>query len=197
MTINSFTSFSIEIISWLLSKSRPNNSWLLTKSRPKNQNKFKFQSQIDAGRETYINELVLDKGIRNLCPALFRWHHLTALYLDNNNVEKLPPAISELIHLQKLDVSRNMLRFLPPEIGDLIQLRDFSISNNYIRTLPYELGRLFQLQNFGILGNPLPNDILSLYHEPNGLKKLLEFMLDHLNGKTITHISEFTSSEHT
>ena len=109
-------------------------------------------------------------------------------------MEKLPPAISELIHLQKLDVSRNMLRFLPPEIGDLIQLRDFSISNNYIRTLPYELGRLFQLQNFGILGNPLPNDILSLYHEPNGLKKLLEFMLDHLNGKTITHISEFTST---
>ena len=76
-------------------------------------------------------------------------------------------------------------RFLPPEIGDLIQLREFSVANNYIRTLPYELGRLFQLQNFGILGNPLPNDILSLYHEPNGLKKLLEFMLDHLNGKTV------------
>ena len=78
-----------------------------------------------------------------------------------------------------------IFRFLPPEIGDLIQLREFSVANNYIRTLPYELGRLFQLQNFGILGNPLPNDILSLYHEPNGLKKLLEFMLDHLNGKTV------------
>lgn len=149
------------------------------------EGKYEFRvmtkNQLDSGREMYINELVLDKGIRNLSPALFRWNHLTALYLDNNNVEKLPPAISELIHLQKLDVSRNMLRFLPPEIGDLIQLREFSVANNYIRTLPYELGRLFQLQNFGILGNPLPNDILSLYHEPNGLKKLLEFMLDHLN----------------
>ena len=45
------------------------------------------------------------------------------------------------------------------------------------------MGRLFQLQNLGIIGNPLPADILNVYHEPNGLKKLLEFMLDHLNGK--------------
>ena len=88
-----------------------------------------------------------------------------------------------------------IFRFLPPEIGDLIQLREFSVANNYIRTLPYELGRLFQLQNFGILGNPLPNDILSLYHEPNGLKKLLEFMLDHLNGKTVIILNILTGEK--
>ena len=88
-----------------------------------------------------------------------------------------------------------IFRFLPPEIGDLIQLREFSVANNYIRTLPYELGRLFQLQNFGILGNPLPNDILSLYHEPNGLKKLLEFMLDHLNGKTVIILNILTGKK--
>ena len=69
------------------------------------------------------------------------------------------------------------------------------MANNYIRTLPYELGRLFQLQNFGILGNPLPNDILSLYHEPNGLKKLLEFMLDHLNGKTVIILNILTGKK--
>ena len=71
------------------------------------------------------------------------------------------------------------------------------MANNYIRTLPYELGRLFQLQNFGILGNPLPNDILSLYHEPNGLKKLLEFMLDHLNGKTVIILNILTGKKKT
>ena len=75
------------------------------------------------------------------------------------------------------------IRILPPEIGDLIQLREFTVANNSLRSLPYEMGRLFQLQNLGIIGNPLPPDILNVYHEPNGLKKLLEFMLDHLNGK--------------
>ena len=100
-----------------------------------------------------------------------------------------------LIFFQHIEYFFCIFRFLPPEIGDLIQLREFSVANNYIRTLPYELGRLFQLQNFGILGNPLPNDILSLYHEPNGLKKLLEFMLDHLNGKTVIILNILTGEK--
>ncbi|GCB65525.1 hypothetical protein scyTo_0004812 [Scyliorhinus torazame] len=54
------------------------------------------------------------------------------------------------------------------------------LNNNLLRVLPYELGRLFQLQTLGLKGNPLSQDILNLYQEPDGTRKLLNYMLDNL-----------------
>ena len=50
------------------------------------------------------------------------------------------------------------------------------------------MGKLFQLQKLGIQNNPLPADIMGMYNEPNGMRKLLEFMLDNLHGKLIFDI---------
>ncbi|XP_051955262.1 CCR4-NOT transcription complex subunit 6-like, partial [Xyrauchen texanus] len=58
--------------------------------------------------------------------------------------------------------------------------RELLLNNNCLRVLPYELGRLFQLQTLGLKGNPLSQDILSLYQEPDGTRKLLNYMLDNL-----------------
>ena len=69
-------------------------------------------------------------------------------------------------------------------MGDLIQLRELLLANNYLRQLPFELGKLFQLQILVVKGNPLAHDILSLYSEHNGTRKLLEYMLDNLHGRT-------------
>ena len=69
------------------------------------------------------------------------------------------------------------------------------LNNNYLRALPYELGKLFQLATLGlkvlfcpiitfiqylIQGNPLGSDVLQLFSEVNGTRKLLDFMLDNL-----------------
>ena len=84
---------------------------------------------------------------------------------------------------RRLDLSNNKLRSLPAEIGDCVKLQELMLNNNYMRQLPYELGRLFNLVILGLKGNPLGPDVLQMYAEPNGTKKLLEFMLDNLHGK--------------
>ena len=90
----------------------------------------------------------------------------------------VPPTL-----LRRLDLSNNKLRSLPAEIGDCVKLQELMLNNNYMRMLPYELGKLFQLVILGLKGNPLGPDILQMYAEPNGTKKLLEFMLDNLHGR--------------
>ena len=96
---------------------------------------------------------------------------MTRIYL-------VPPTL-----LRRLDLSNNKLRSLPAEIGDCVKLQELMLNNNYMRMLPYELGKLFQLVILGLKGNPLGPDILQMYAEPNGTKKLLEFMLDNLHGR--------------
>ena len=88
------------------------------------------------------------------------------------------------LSFRRLDLSNNKLRSLPAEIGDCVKLQELMLNNNYMRMLPYELGKLFQLVILGLKGNPLGPDILQMYAEPNGTKKLLEFMLDNLHGRT-------------
>jgi len=53
-----------------------------------------------------------------------------------------------------------------------------------LRSLPHELGRLFQLQVLGLAGNPLCQEVMKLYSEPNGTHRLLMYLLDSLQGKT-------------
>lgn len=54
-----------------------------------------------------------------------------------------------------------------------------------LRSLPHELGRLFQLQVLGLAGNPLCQEVMKLYSEPNGTHRLLMYLLDSLQGKRI------------
>lgn len=58
-----------------------------------------------------------------------------------------------------------------------------------LRSLPHELGRLFQLQVLGLAGNPLCQEVMKLYSEPNGTHRLLMYLLDSLQGKIIYFIS--------
>lgn len=57
-----------------------------------------------------------------------------------------------------------------------------------LRSLPHELGRLFQLQVLGLAGNPLCQEVMKLYSEPNGTHRLLMYLLDSLQGKTFYFI---------
>lgn len=71
----------------------------------------------------YILWLFIVGCVRNISPSLWEFHHLTALYLNDNQLLRLPPDIGLLVNLRALDVSSNKLRSLPAELGELIQLR--------------------------------------------------------------------------
>lgn len=62
-----------------------------------------------------------------------------------------------------------------------------------LRSLPHELGRLFQLQVLGLAGNPLCQEVMKLYSEPNGTHRLLMYLLDSLQGKFLNYAYNFIS----
>ncbi|CAL8293888.1 CCR4-NOT transcription complex subunit 6-like isoform X1 [Gadus morhua] len=143
---------------------------------------YSIMSAEDAssGKRSYWAELEISGRVRSLSSSLWSLTHLTALHINDNNLSRLPPEISNLPHLAYLNLSSNKLRSLPAELGNMVSLRELLLNNNLLRVLPYELGRLFQLQTLGLKGNPLSQDILNLYQEPDGTRKLLNYMLDNL-----------------
>ncbi|KAA0717286.1 CCR4-NOT transcription complex subunit 6-like [Triplophysa tibetana] len=133
-----------------------------------------------SGKKSNWTELEISGRVRSLSSSLWTLTHLTALHINNNNLSRIPPEIAKLPHLVFLNLSSNKLRSLPAELGNMVTLRELLLNNNCLRVLPYELGRLFQLQTFGLKGNPLSQDILNIYQEPDGTRKLLNYMLDNL-----------------
>lgn len=118
--------------------------------------------------------------VKNISPKLWEWTHLRCLYLNDNNLMRLPPAIAGLVNLQCLDASNNKIRTLPSEIGDMTSLRELYLNNNQVRVLPFEFGKLFKLAQLGLKGNPLTQDMMAIFMEPNGTQKLLIHLLDQL-----------------
>ncbi|CAH1794017.1 unnamed protein product [Owenia fusiformis] len=132
------------------------------------------------GKQSRWFELEISGPIRNVSPKLWEWHHLTSLFLNDNNLHLVPPEICRLENLMALDLSQNKIRSLPAELGDMYQLRELLLNNNHLRVLPYEIGKLFQLISLGLSGNPLNPEILNLFNEHNGTTKLMQYMLDNL-----------------
>ncbi|KAK2901658.1 hypothetical protein Q8A73_011404 [Channa argus] len=132
------------------------------------------------GKKSHWAELEISGRVRSLSSSLWTLTHLTALHINDNNLTRIPPDIAKLPNLVYLNLSSNKLRSLPAELGNMVSLRELLLNNNLLRVLPYELGRLFQLQTLGLKGNPLSQDILNLYQEPDGTRKLLNYMLDNL-----------------
>ncbi|CAH2301529.1 CCR4-NOT transcription complex subunit 6-like isoform X2 [Pelobates cultripes] len=136
--------------------------------------------EVANGKKSHWDELEISGRVRSLSTSLWTLTHLTVLHLSDNNLSRIPPDIAKLQNLVYLDLSSNKLRSLPAELGNVVSLRELLLNNNLLRVLPYELGRLFRLQTLGLKGNPLSQDILSLYQEPDGIRKLLNYMLDNL-----------------
>lgn len=151
--------------------------------RPRRMHIIMSKEEQEKGRNARWTGLEMRGPIKNLSPSLWTFQHLTALYLNDNSLQRIPPDIVKLHNLSHLDLSGNKLRSLPTELGDMTHLRELLLNNNALRVLPCELGRLFLLHSLGISGNPLSADILNMVNEPNGTGKLLMFLLDNLTGE--------------
>ncbi|TNN64800.1 CCR4-NOT transcription complex subunit 6 [Liparis tanakae] len=134
------------------------------------------------GKKSYWAELEISGRVRSLSTALWSLTHLTALHISDNSLSRIPPDIAKLHNLVYLDLSSNKIRSLPSELGNMVSLRELLLNNNQLRVLPFELGKLFQLQTLGLKGNPLAQEIMSLYQEPDGTRRLLNYLLDNLAG---------------
>ncbi|KAF4077272.1 hypothetical protein AMELA_G00206120 [Ameiurus melas] len=135
-----------------------------------------------SGKKSYWAELEISGKVRSLSTALWSLTHLTALHISDNSLSRIPPDIAKLHNLVYLDLSSNKIRSLPAELGNMVSLRELLLNNNQLRVLPFELGKLFQLQTLGLKGNPLAQDIMNLYQEPDGTRRLLNYLLDNLAG---------------
>ncbi|KAI5624872.1 hypothetical protein C0J50_15678, partial [Silurus asotus] len=135
-----------------------------------------------SGKKSHWAELEISGKVRSLSSALWSLTHLSALYLSDNSLSRIPPDIAKLHNLVYLDLSSNKIRSLPAELGNMVSLRELLLNNNQLRVLPFELGKLFQLQTLGLKGNPLAQDLMSLYQEPDGTRRLLNYLLDNLAG---------------
>ncbi|TRY98376.1 hypothetical protein DNTS_021798 [Danionella cerebrum] len=134
------------------------------------------------GKKSYWAELEIVGKVKSLSSSLWSLTHLTALYISDNSLSRIPPDIAKLQNLVYLDLSSNKIRSLPAELGNMVSLRELLLNNNQLRVLPFELGKLFQLQTLGLKGNPLAQDIMNLYQEPDGTRRLLNYLLDNLAG---------------
>uniref|UniRef100_A0A8C7UZL2 poly(A)-specific ribonuclease n=1 Tax=Oncorhynchus mykiss TaxID=8022 RepID=A0A8C7UZL2_ONCMY len=134
------------------------------------------------GKKSYWAELEISGKVRSLSTSLWTLTHLTALHIGDNSLSRIPPDIAKLQNLVYLDLSSNKIRSLPAELGNMVSLRELLLNNNQLRVLPFELGKLFKLQTLGLKGNPLAQEILNLYQEHDGTRKLLNYLLDNLAG---------------
>lgn len=92
-------------------------------SNPRRTHTFMSTEDANSGKKSYWPELEITGSIRNLSPNLWHLTHLTALYLNDNSLQRIPCEIGRLANLRTLDLSSNKLRSLPAELGDLIYLR--------------------------------------------------------------------------
>ncbi|XP_052005955.1 CCR4-NOT transcription complex subunit 6-like isoform X2 [Xyrauchen texanus] len=138
--------------------------------------------EANSGKKSNWDALEITGNVRSLSSTLWSLTHLTALHISDNCLSRIPPDIAKLHNLVFLDLSSNKIRSLPVELGNMVSLRDLLLNNNQLRVLPFELGKLFQLQTLGLKGNPLPQEIMCLYQEPDGTRRLLNYLLDNLAG---------------
>ncbi|KAL4659817.1 CCR4-NOT transcription complex subunit 6-like isoform X1 [Arapaima gigas] len=131
------------------------------------------------GKKSYWAELEISGKVRSLSSALWSLTHLTALHISDNSLSRIPPDIAKLHNLVMQNLNSFFFFFL-----EHFLLRELLLNNNQLRVLPFELGKLFQLQTLGLKGNPLTQEILSLYQEPDGTRRLLNYLLDNLAGTT-------------
>lgn len=142
---------------------------------------------------TRLHELDLSKNrLRTLPRELTQLENLSALYLNENEIEELDPEIFDgLNNLEILEVAQNMIRDIPVRLclhHPFIQHLDFSnnkldkipgeltmlpeltylnLSNNYIQVIPKTIKNLQNLEDFKIANNlltTLPIQLASLPH---------------------------------
>lgn len=99
---------------------------------------------------------------------LFSWLSYRELLLNNNCLRVLPYELGRLFRLQTLGLK-----------GTSLSVSFRNSSEQWSLFVAFTLSFMWCVK---FTGNPLSQDILNLYQEPDGTRKLLNYMLDNLAG---------------
>ncbi|SPC64413.1 related to CCR4 - transcriptional regulator involved in carbon catabolite repression [Ustilago sp. UG-2017b] len=116
-------------------------------------------------------------ALKNIANEVYRYSFLTSLFINHNSLTSISPDIVKLRHLTVLDASGNKLNSVPPELGMLTSLRELFLFDNNLVTLPPELGTLHQLEMLGIEGNPLQENLRTLFQR-EGTSAVIAYLRD-------------------
>lgn len=116
-------------------------------------------------------------ALKNIANEVYRYSFLTSLFINHNSLTTISPDIVKLRHLTVLDASGNKLNSVPPELGMLTSLRELFLFDNNLVTLPPELGTLHQLEMLGIEGNPLQENLRTLFQR-EGTGAVIAYLRD-------------------
>jgi len=118
-------------------------------------------------------------ALKSLSPTIKHFTHITALYINNNNLTTLPDELFiELRALSTLDISSNHLTSLSNNIGRMDNLKKLLIHQNKLSELPVELGRLYKLKELQVDSNPLTVPPLSVIQQ--GTAAIISYCRDRM-----------------
>jgi Leucine-rich repeat (LRR) protein len=106
--------------------------------------------------------------------TIFRLQHLTALQLENNQLESLPDSIAQCPALVKLACSTNVLTALPATMATMRKIQRLDFANNMIKRVPAVMGQMRTLKEFNLRYNNLDPAYQAAADE--GLSKFLSFL---------------------
>lgn len=81
----------------------------------------------------------------NLTTARQHLAEITALILDDQQLEQIPPEVWEMPKLETLDLRRNAIKELPETIGELKALKFLLLGKNKLHQIPLSLPNLIQI----------------------------------------------------
>lgn len=116
-------------------------------------------------------------ALKNIANEVYRYAFLTSLFINHNALTTISADIVKLRHLTVLDASGNKLSAVPPELGMLTSLRELFLFDNNLTTLPPELGTLHQLEMLGVEGNPLQDNLRTLFQR-EGTSAVIAYLRD-------------------
>ncbi|SNX85106.1 related to CCR4 - transcriptional regulator involved in carbon catabolite repression [Melanopsichium pennsylvanicum] len=116
-------------------------------------------------------------ALKNIANEVYRYSFLTSLFINHNSLTTISSDIVKLRHLTVLDASGNKLTSVPAELGMLTSLRELFLFDNNLVTLPPELGTLHQLEMLGIEGNPLQDNLRTLFQR-EGTSAVIAYLRD-------------------
>ncbi len=116
-------------------------------------------------------------ALKNIANEVYRYSFLTSLFINHNSLTTISSDIVKLRHLTVLDASGNKLNAVPAELGMLTSLRELFLFDNNLVTLPPELGTLHQLEMLGIEGNPMQENLRTLFQR-EGTSAVIAYLRD-------------------
>jgi Leucine-rich repeat (LRR) protein len=132
--------------------------------------------------KTHVVKIVLEENNLSgeVSPSIENLTHLTALYLNSNNLTGLPPEIGNLSNLNEISLCNNGLTSIPSEIGNLSNLWLLALSGNDLTNLPVKIADLASLSLLDLASNKLKelpeeiglHNIIEIYLSGNQLQSL-------------------------